>query len=164
MAIWITILTGQSEIWPFFNELWADFDENFRIALQWYKKERIKFCGDVNTMLTLQIANLGITICFVGDVQSLSVLVSKETQQRFNLIHLHIIHTFTMNMHCYFYWFLNPVQWSCVFDHLWINSLYPGLLVQCKYCLILCDPALLLRTLLKQEVTVPLQSPNIVLL
>ena len=43
VAILITMLTVQSEIWPLLNKLWTDFDEIFRISLQWYKEQLIKF-------------------------------------------------------------------------------------------------------------------------
>ena len=33
------------EIWPLLNKLWADFDEIFRKALQWYKEQLIKYLG-----------------------------------------------------------------------------------------------------------------------
>ena len=32
------MLTAQSDILPLHNKLWADFDEIFRIDLQWYKR------------------------------------------------------------------------------------------------------------------------------
>ena len=55
VAIWITMLTVQSEIRPLFNNLLPDFDEIFRKALQRYKEQLIKFLGLIwITMLTLQ--------------------------------------------------------------------------------------------------------------
>ena len=42
------MLTVQSEIWPLLNKIWADFDEIFRIALQWYKEQLIKFWSDLD--------------------------------------------------------------------------------------------------------------------
>ena len=45
VVIQITMLTVQSESWPLPNKLSADFDEMFRIALQQYKEQLIKFWG-----------------------------------------------------------------------------------------------------------------------
>ena len=36
------MLTAQSEIWPLLNELWMDFNDIFRIALQKYKEKYTK--------------------------------------------------------------------------------------------------------------------------
>ena len=38
------MLTSESEIWPFLlTKLGVDFDEIFKIALQWYKEQFIEF-------------------------------------------------------------------------------------------------------------------------
>ena len=56
-------------------KLWADFDEIFRIALQWYKEQFYKVFGVIQiTMLTLSIVNLGnmgVMSCLFGDLHSL---------------------------------------------------------------------------------------------
>ena len=53
VVIEITMLTAQSEIHPLLHTLWADFDEIFRIALQWYKVQLIIILFMIKiTMLT----------------------------------------------------------------------------------------------------------------
>ena len=46
-VIQITMLTVQSEIQSLLNKLWGDFDEIFRIALQWHKGNWLNFYGDL---------------------------------------------------------------------------------------------------------------------
>ena len=80
VAIQTTMLTTQSEILPLLNKLWLDFDETFRIGLQWYKEQLINFrvIWITCTMLSLQIMNLGnteVVSCLVRDLHSLSALV-----------------------------------------------------------------------------------------
>ena len=48
MVIQIIILTAPSEIKPLLNKIWADFDKIFKITLQLYREQLIKFWGDVD--------------------------------------------------------------------------------------------------------------------
>ena len=45
VAIQISMVNVQSEIWPLLYKLRADFDEIFKIALQWYMEQFIRFLG-----------------------------------------------------------------------------------------------------------------------
>ena len=47
VAIKITMPNAQSEIQPLLNKLWTHFDENFRIAVQWYKENGLILGGDL---------------------------------------------------------------------------------------------------------------------
>lgn len=44
----IPMLIVQAEIQPLLKKLWVDFDEMFRIGLQWYDELLIKLFGDLD--------------------------------------------------------------------------------------------------------------------
>ena len=74
VAIWITRLTVQSEIRPLLSKLWADFDEIFWIALQWYEEQLMKFLGCSESPRNL--GNMGLMTCLDQGVKHcLSALV-----------------------------------------------------------------------------------------
>ena len=80
VVIWITMLTTRLKIWPLLNKLGANYDEIFRITLQWYKEHLIKFLGWIwIAMLTqnFESRQCGVLIvnCLVRDLCSLSVFV-----------------------------------------------------------------------------------------
>ena len=64
VLIWITMLTAQLKIWSLLNRLWTDVDEIFRIALQWYTEELIKFLRRSESLCWLSqcMAHLGLNI------------------------------------------------------------------------------------------------------
>ena len=70
VAIRITMLTDQSEIRPSLNKSWADFDETFRIALQ-YKEQLMNFLGCSGSPCWLSISKIQTMNCIVRELHSL---------------------------------------------------------------------------------------------